>query len=97
METTQPGGNGSHGAAGLKADEPSGLGRYVPIVHWLPRYQRTWLRADAIATELRRHDPPIVCRIRDEALVFDPRTLEADDAEQVAGALGEVVREMEGR
>jgi SulP family sulfate permease len=49
METTQMGGNGSQGAAGLKADEPSGLGRYVPIVHWLPRYQRSWLRADAIA------------------------------------------------
>jgi sulfate permease, SulP family len=30
-------------------DGPSALGRYVPIVQWLPRYQRTWLRADAIA------------------------------------------------
>ncbi len=55
------------------------------------------LRAEAIAAELRRRDLPVICRIRDEALVFDPRTLEADDAEQVAGALGEVVREMEGQ
>jgi hypothetical protein len=39
----------SPGPVGLRVDEPSGLGRYVPIVHWLPRYQRTWLRADAIA------------------------------------------------
>jgi SulP family sulfate permease len=49
MESTKVEGNGSRGAAELGADEPSGLGRYVPIVHWLPRYQRTWLRADAIA------------------------------------------------
>jgi len=52
MESTKVDGNGSRGSrgsAGLGADEPSGLGRYVPIVHWLPRYQRTWLRADAIA------------------------------------------------
>jgi high affinity sulfate transporter 1 len=34
---------------GLTADRPSGLGRYIPILQWLPRYQRTWLRADAIA------------------------------------------------
>jgi high affinity sulfate transporter 1 len=31
------------------ADGPSALGRYVPILYWLPRYERTWLRADAIA------------------------------------------------
>jgi high affinity sulfate transporter 1 len=37
------------GLAGLVTDEPSGIGRFIPIVHWLPRYQRTWLRADAIA------------------------------------------------
>ena len=46
------GGNGPEGRlgpAGLTADRPTGLGRYVPIVHWLPRYQRAWLRADVIA------------------------------------------------
>jgi SulP family sulfate permease len=49
LESTKVDGNGSRDAAGLTVDEPSGLGRYVPIVQWLPRYQRTWLRADAIA------------------------------------------------
>jgi hypothetical protein len=46
------GGNGPEGRlgpAGLTADRPTGLGRYVPIVHGLPHSQRTWLRADAIA------------------------------------------------
>ena len=30
-------------------DRPSALGRYVPIVHWAPRYQRAWLGVDAVA------------------------------------------------
>ncbi len=33
----------------LSADRPSALGRFIPIVDWLPRYRRSWLRADAIA------------------------------------------------
>jgi high affinity sulfate transporter 1 len=51
-DTIQMGENGPEGRlgpAGLTTDRPTGLGRYVPIVHWLPRYQRTWLRADVIA------------------------------------------------
>jgi high affinity sulfate transporter 1 len=40
---------GRLGLAGLTTDRPTGLGRYVPVVHWLPRYQRSWLRADVIA------------------------------------------------
>ena len=43
-------GEGSaHLGAGLAPGKPTGLGRYVPVVDWLPRYQRTWLRADVIA------------------------------------------------
>ena len=51
MERAQmPNGEGSaHLTAPLAAGKPSGLGRYLPIVDWLPRYQRTWLRADALA------------------------------------------------
>jgi L-seryl-tRNA(Ser) seleniumtransferase len=52
--------------------------------------------AEAIAEGLRRRELPIICRIREEALVFDPRTLEGDDAEQIAGALAEVIREVAG-
>jgi L-seryl-tRNA(Ser) seleniumtransferase len=49
--------------------------------------------AETIADGLRRRDLPIICRIREGALVFDPRTMEGDDAEQIAGALAEVIRE----
>jgi len=49
---------------------------------------------EALAEGLRRRDVPIICRLRDAALVLDPRTLTADDAEQIPGALSEVVREL---
>ena len=29
--------------------EPTGLARYLPILTWLPRYDRSWLRGDVIA------------------------------------------------
>jgi high affinity sulfate transporter 1 len=44
-----PGEGSAHLSAGSAAGRPTGLGRYVPIVEWLPRYQRSWLRADALA------------------------------------------------
>jgi len=28
---------------------PNGLGRYVPLISWLPRYRRAWLRPDIVA------------------------------------------------
>jgi L-seryl-tRNA(Ser) seleniumtransferase len=49
--------------------------------------------AEALAEGLRRRELPIICRIRDDALVFDPRTLDGDDADQIPGALAEVIRE----
>ncbi len=30
-------------------DKPTGLKKYVPILDWGPRYQRTWLRSDLVA------------------------------------------------
>ena len=32
-----------------KKDQPGFLGRYVPILHWLPKYQMKWLSGDLIA------------------------------------------------
>ena len=29
--------------------QPSGLSRWIPVVGWLPTYQRAWLRPDVIA------------------------------------------------
>ena len=34
---------------GSKSRGKSGLSAVVPILGWLPRYQRTWLRSDLIA------------------------------------------------
>ena len=32
-----------------KSNTHSGLARYLPIVSWLPNYDRTWLKGDLIA------------------------------------------------
>ncbi len=32
-----------------KSDMPSGIARYLPIVAWLPKYDRAWLKGDVIA------------------------------------------------
>lgn len=37
------------GARHQHAVAPSGLSRWLPILHWLPRYDRSWLRGDVIA------------------------------------------------
>ena len=34
---------------GLREDGASGLARVLPIISWLPRYDRKWLRGDVIA------------------------------------------------
>ena len=39
---------------------------------------------DAIAAHLRRHNPAIFARIRDNAVLFDPRTMEDDEVSQIA-------------
>ncbi|MGD8451129.1 MAG: L-seryl-tRNA(Sec) selenium transferase [Phycisphaerae bacterium] len=52
------------------------------------------LDAARVAAALRDRAVPIICRVRDAALVFDCRTLAADDAELIAGALAEVARDL---
>jgi len=32
-----------------RESRPTGLARYMPILHWLPQYERDWLRSDLIA------------------------------------------------
>jgi L-seryl-tRNA(Ser) seleniumtransferase len=43
--------------------------------------------ADALATALRRGEPPIVARVRDGALWLDPRTLDDEEVRLVGAAL----------
>jgi hypothetical protein len=32
-----------------QAEQGGGLSRFLPIVQWLPRYDRSWLKGDLIA------------------------------------------------
>jgi L-seryl-tRNA(Ser) seleniumtransferase len=43
--------------------------------------------ADALAAALRRHDPPVMARIRQDRLLLDPRTLSDEEAREVARAV----------
>ena len=43
--------------------------------------------ASRCASALRRADPPVLARVRDDALVLDPRTLEPEDEALVVAAL----------
>lgn len=45
------------------------------------------LTPDAIAAHLRRHTPAIFARIRDNAVLFDPRTLEEKELSEIVGAV----------
>jgi len=57
----------------------------------------TWLVAvacdspDALATRLRRNDPPVVARIEDGRLVFDPRTVGESHEKALLAAVTSVV------
>jgi SulP family sulfate permease len=33
----------------LTSENPRGVARYIPILGWLPTYQREWMQADAVA------------------------------------------------
>ncbi|HEU4658409.1 MAG TPA: L-seryl-tRNA(Sec) selenium transferase [Capillimicrobium sp.] len=43
--------------------------------------------ADALAARLRAGDPPVLARIRDDAILLDPRTVAADELEPLAAAV----------
>ncbi len=55
----------------------------VPIPTAAVAVRARGLSADALAARLRAHATPIVARIRDDAVLFDPRTLLAGDLETI--------------
>jgi L-seryl-tRNA(Ser) seleniumtransferase len=63
---------------------------------WTVRVRHPRLEAALLARNLRQREVPVICRIQDEALVFDCRTLLPGEIDEVARALGEVVRELSG-
>lgn len=67
-----------------------------PFPTWVVAVRPSASAAAAVAAELRRRDVPVLCRIREEALLFDPRTLTDDDADQIPAALVEALRNLAG-
>lgn len=53
---------------------------------------RSETRVSQAAARLRHHDPPILARIRDDAVLLDPRTLFPGEAEVVVAALAASLR-----
>jgi len=49
------------------------------------------MSADRLASRLRVHRPPVFARIRDDAVLLDPRTLEEPDLPVIAQALAQAV------
>jgi L-seryl-tRNA(Ser) seleniumtransferase len=66
----------------------------IPFPTWVVCVQHPKLSADQLATALRQRELPVICRVHDEALVFDCRTLSGEDADLIPAALAEVVREL---
>jgi L-seryl-tRNA(Ser) seleniumtransferase len=66
----------------------------IPFPTWVVCVQHPELPADQLAAALRQRQAPIICRVHDEALVVDCRTLSSEDADLIPAALAEVAREL---
>ncbi|TWT44219.1 L-seryl-tRNA(Sec) selenium transferase [Phycisphaerae bacterium RAS1] len=60
---------------------------------WVVRVRVEGVAAAGLAAALRRGDSPVACRVRDESLLLDCRTLSEPELSIVAAALAESVRE----
>jgi L-seryl-tRNA(Ser) seleniumtransferase len=67
----------------------------VPFSTWVVRLRHPELDAGRVAAALRQRDVPIICRVHDESLVFDCRTLSEDELDQIPAALAETLRELD--
>jgi len=75
-------------AVGSQAGSGSVPGRELPS--WGLRVVSEGLSAEELARELRTGSPAILPRVMDDAVVFDLRTLEDGELEEVAERLGEI-------
>ena len=66
----------------------------MPFETWVTRVRHSLYSPDRIADLLRTRPLPIICRIQDEALVFDTRTLLKEDLTRIPSALAETLREL---
>ena len=79
------------------ADESFAGGGTLPALPFATRVtcvRHPHFEPGRIAAALRARDLPIICRIRDEALIFDCRTLLSEEIDQIPTALAETLREM---
>lgn len=64
-----------------------------PFPTWVVAVAVPGVPAAELVVHLRQRDVPIICRIRADALLLDPRTVEPDELEQIPAALAEALRE----
>ena len=80
------------------ADESYAGGGTLPTLPFATRVtalKHPDIAPECIAAELRGRDLPIICRVRDDTLIFDSRTLSNDDLDQIPGAVLEAIREID--
>ncbi|MFH1748051.1 MAG: L-seryl-tRNA(Sec) selenium transferase [Planctomycetota bacterium] len=78
-------------------DESLAGGGSLPLTRfetWVVSVRHDELECGRLATAMRQRAMPIICRLHEGALVFDCRTLVDDDAEQIAGVLAELARDL---
>ena len=66
----------------------------MPFPTWVVRVRFEQCDCQRVVAGLRRRDLPIICRLNDDAMVFDCRTLARDDVAQAVAAVVDVVREL---
>jgi L-seryl-tRNA(Ser) seleniumtransferase len=59
------------------------------VIRWPPHPP---LSCDEIARRLRLHDPSVLPRIREDAIVFDLRTIDEREFEELTAAVGDSCR-----
>lgn len=68
----------------------------IPFDTWVVCVRHARHSAQSLGGALRSRDVPIVCRLHDDALVFDCRTLRDEDAAAIPPAVADAVRDMDG-
>jgi len=60
---------------------------------WTVRVRIAGISASAASAALRKRDVPVICRVQQEALVFDCRTLLAGDDEEIVRAVADLAHD----
>ncbi|HXG22989.1 MAG TPA: L-seryl-tRNA(Sec) selenium transferase [Chthonomonadales bacterium] len=73
-------------------------GENLPTICVRLRVTEGHLTEEELAARLRRHEPPIFARVKDNAVLLDPRTLEKEDELEIVKALSILIQsETNGR